>query len=673
MLRPLPVVVLVLCSIVVPALAERKLALVIGNSVYDNLPQKAQLPNAINDSGQIAATLTGLGFEVTPIRDQSLSDMQDAVFDFTRKISKGDIVFVFYAGHGVGIGGVNYLVMRDAPATREVSTQNDLETEERRLSSRSLKETFLVDTINEAGARVSIFVLDACRDNPFAADTVGSFRATGPDTVAIGRRQGLDVRQRTLPNGTVVIYSADRDQKALESLGRDDGIKLSPFTRVFSDELARPNRGLRDIVVATRDRVFEMASKVDHPQRPAYYETLIGGDVYLNGAPDANSGDLEREISELRRQIDTRNADNATLSAALEKLRGAEGKTDSQQELISRLQRQVDELRVNRMVTSRTVSSDTLAEVKARGRLACGVSQGLAGFSNPDETGNWTGLDADFCRAVAAAVLGDARKVLFVPLSAKERFLALQSGEIDMLSRNTTWTASRELSLGLRFTAITYRDGQGFMVRKNLGISSALQLSGASVCVQAGTVSEFTAADFFKQNGMTMTPVVLERWDEAVQAYFAGRCDVMTTDASGLYSIRATASDPAAHVVLPELASEENLGPYVRRGDDKWENIVRWAIYATIIAERLKIGSSNVDERIKGVNAPEMQRLLGTEGNMHEILGLESGWSYNIIRQVGNYAEIFERNLGAGTPLAMDRGMNRLLENGGAMGAPAFR
>lgn len=323
-------------------------------------------------------------------------------------------------------------------------------------------------------------------------------------------------------------------------------------------------------------------------------------------------------------------------------------------------------------VASTGASAATLDDVKSKGFVQCGVSQGLPGFSNPDSAGNWTGLDVDFCRAVAAAIFNDADAVKFTPLSAKERFTALQSGEIDVLSRNTTWTMSRDTALGLNFAGVTYYDGQGFMVRDSLGVSSALELSGASVCTNTGTTTELNAADFFRSNQMDYEVVAFEKADEAVQAYDANRCDVYTTDASGLYAQRLKLSNPSEHVVLPEIISKEPLGPVVRQGDDQWFNVVKWVVFALVNSEELGVTKGNVSD-MKNSQNPAIKRLLGTEGAFGEAIGLSNDWVVNIISSVGNYGEIFEANVGPDTPLGISRGINALWTEGGLIYGPPIR
>ncbi len=321
---------------------------------------------------------------------------------------------------------------------------------------------------------------------------------------------------------------------------------------------------------------------------------------------------------------------------------------------------------------SATAGAGTLDRVKQRGFLVCGSNTGLAGFGLPDDKGNWTGLDTDFCRAVAAAIFDDITKVKYIPLSGKDRFTALQSGEVDLLSRNTTWTLSREAGQGFIFAGITYFDGQGFMTRKKKNIASVLDLAGASICVQQGTTTELSMADFFRANNMPYEPVDFATADEAIAAYDSGRCDAFTTDASGLYVERAKLAHPDDHIVLPEIISKEPLGPVVRQGDDQWFNIVKWVNFAMIDAEEAGITSKNVDEMAKS-DAPEIRRLLGLEGNFGEGLGLTSDWAYRIIKRVGNYGEVFDRNLGNGSRLHIKRGINALWTHGGLQYAPPMR
>ncbi len=317
-------------------------------------------------------------------------------------------------------------------------------------------------------------------------------------------------------------------------------------------------------------------------------------------------------------------------------------------------------------------AQQTVNAVKQRGVLNCGANTGLAGFGVPDAQGNWTGLDVDYCRAIAAAVLSDAKKVKFIPLSAKDRFTALQSGEVDVLVRNTTWTMSRDTSLGLDFRAVNYFDGQGFMVRKKLGVTSATQLNGASVCTQQGTTTELNLADFFRANKLKYEVVAFASSDETIKAYDAGRCDVFTTDASGLYAERLKLTAPDDHIVLPEIISKEPLGSSVRHGDSQWGDIVTWTHYAMITAEELGVTQANVDDMRKSDN-PEIKRLLGVEGKFGEALGMPNDWAYNIIKQVGNYGETFERNVGMGSRLKIARGQNALWSKGGLQYAPPIR
>jgi general L-amino acid transport system substrate-binding protein len=319
-------------------------------------------------------------------------------------------------------------------------------------------------------------------------------------------------------------------------------------------------------------------------------------------------------------------------------------------------------------------AAGTLDDVKARGKLNCGVSTGLVGFAAPDANGEWGGFDVSLCRAVATAVLGDASAVEFVPTTGKTRFTALASGEVDMLARNTTWTFSRDVDLKFTFVGVNYYDGQGFMVPKELGVSSAKELDGATVCIQTGTTTELNLADFFRVNNISYEPVPIETNAEAQQQYLAGACDVYTTDASGLAATRATFEDPSAHVVLPEIVSKEPLGPLVRHGDDEWGDIVRWTLNALVAAEELGVTSANVGELSAAAgNNPEINRLLGTEGSLGEMLGLDAAWARNAIAAVGNYGEVFEQNIGEATPIGLSRGLNAQWTEGGLLYAPPFR
>jgi general L-amino acid transport system substrate-binding protein len=319
-------------------------------------------------------------------------------------------------------------------------------------------------------------------------------------------------------------------------------------------------------------------------------------------------------------------------------------------------------------------SATTLQDVKAKGFVQCGVNTGLAGFAAPDASGNWSGFDVDFCRAVSAAVFGDPNKVKFTPLSAANRFPALQSGEVDVLARNTTWTINRDTALGLNFRFVNYYDGQGFMVRKSLNVKSALELSGASVCVQSGTTTELNLADYFKANNLQYNPVVFEKLDEVNAAYDSGRCDVYTTDQSGLYSLRLTLKNPDEHVILPEIISKEPLAPAVRQGDDQWFDIISWVGYAMINAEEFGITQANVDEMKSSPN-PDIKRFLGVEADtkIGTDLGLTNEWAYNVVKNVGNYGEVFEKNIGQGSQLKIARGLNALWSKGGIQYAPPVR
>jgi len=323
-------------------------------------------------------------------------------------------------------------------------------------------------------------------------------------------------------------------------------------------------------------------------------------------------------------------------------------------------------------VSGTASAASTLDTVKDRGHLKCGVSTGLPGFSQPDDKGNWTGIDVDTCRAIAAAVFGSADDVEFTPLTAKERFTALQSGEIDVLVRNTTWTLTRDTSLGLNFTGTNYYDGQGFLVRKSIGVDSAKQLDGATVCVAAGTTTELNLGDYFRKKGMEYQAVVFDTSTQTVQGFASNRCDVLTSDRSQLAALRTKLDDPSSAVILPETISKEPLGPVVRQGDDEWFNIVKWTLFAMVNAEEMGVSSSNVDQ-MKNSDNPGIKRLLGVSGDMGEKLHLAPNWAFDVVKEVGNYKEMFNRNVGPDTAVGLNRGVNALWNEGGVMYAPPVR
>jgi general L-amino acid transport system substrate-binding protein len=315
----------------------------------------------------------------------------------------------------------------------------------------------------------------------------------------------------------------------------------------------------------------------------------------------------------------------------------------------------------------------TLDDVKAKGFVQCGINTGLPGFAYKDDAGEWQGFDVDYCKALAAAVFGDASKVKYTNLTGATRFEALKSGEVDALSRNTTWTYSRDTDLALTFVGVNYYDGQGFIAKKELGVASATELGGASICIQTGTTTELNLADFFRTNNMEYEPVPIENNEEARQNYLAGRCDAYTTDRSGLAATRAALENPSDHVILKEVISKEPLGPLVRQGDDEWADIARWTLNALILAEEYGIDSTNVDQLAAGSDNPEINRMLGTEGEFGAMLRLDKDWAANVIRAVGNYGEVFDRHIGPDTAIGLDRGLNAQYKDGGILYAPPYR
>ena len=316
---------------------------------------------------------------------------------------------------------------------------------------------------------------------------------------------------------------------------------------------------------------------------------------------------------------------------------------------------------------------DTLRTVKQRGELICGVNPGLVGFAAPDANGNWSGFDISLCRAIAAAVVGDPNKVRFVPTTGQTRFTALSSGEVDVLTRNSTWSFQRDTELALDFPAVNYYDGQGFLVRKDLGVTSAKELDGATVCIQTGTTTELNLADYFRANNITYQPVNIDSNAEGEQQYLAGACDAYTTDASGLAATRAAFADPENHIILPEIISKEPLAPAVRHGDNNWGDIVRWTLFALVAGEEYGVTSANIEELSKSSTNPEVQRLLGQTDNLGGMIGLDAEWTKRAIMANGNYGEIFAATIGEQTPIGLARGLNALWTQGGLMYAPPFR
>ncbi|MCQ1058432.1 amino acid ABC transporter substrate-binding protein [Photobacterium sp. ZSDE20] len=391
--------------------------------------------------------------------------------------------------------------------------------------------------------------------------------------------------------------------------------------------------------------------------------------LILNGCDSSGSSQDKEMIQSLQDKVETLEQQLAQASGGA--VTAVESGTEELKAKIAELENQLAG-KSDGSAPATSASSDTLAQIQKQGYIQCGVTTGLPGFSNPNEKGEWEGIDVEFCQAVAAATLGDKTKVKYIPLTAKERFTALQSGEIDLLSRNTTWTLHRDTALGINFAGVNYYDGQGFMIKKELKVESARELDGAAVCVQSGTTTELNLADYFRYREMKYTPVVFDTAAQTVKGFEAGRCDVLTTDQSGLYALRLNLQDPSSAVVLPEIISKEPLGPAVRQGDDQWFNIVKWTLNAMIHAEELGVSSHNIDDMNKS-NDPNIRRLMGLDGPKGKGLGLNDDWAYQVIKQVGNYGESFERTVGMSSPLEIKRGLNALWTDGGMQYAPPIR
>lgn len=704
------------------ALAQKHIALVVGNNAYSNLAPEFQLQKAVNDANAVAEALASIGFEVIRATDVAQPTMEDTLNGFFSRVKPGDTALFYFAGHGVSLNGANYILPADVPTLRQGQDQT--------LRGRSFSETDIIASLQERRPRAIIMILDSCRNNPFRKE--GLKRAVGD----------LDRGLSRIPeaSGVFSLYSAGFGQAALDRLSDDDANPNSVFTRVLLPRLTRPGLNLDDLAFEVREEVSDLASKAQGApvQTPAALNQIVGGRVYLAG-PDQNASPApsgitsEVEAAQVWASLRT-SEDEDELNAFAKKYDGTIAAASALRRLKQLAakrpvivepappkapanettpkpattpipapvvppaplpvapvpspapQIKVPELaRVAPLAVVKSLPADisaarisesagtTLRTVAVRGNLLCGVNTGYFGFSAPNDKGEWAGFDVDYCRAIATAIFGDPFKVKFIPLSAKERFVALQSGEIDVLARNSTWTISRDTTMGLENAGVNYYDGQGLMVRKSVKVSSALELSGAAVCVQQDTTTEQNLADYFRAHNMPFTKVTFVTTDETVLAYDSGRCDVLTNDASGLYNERLRLKAPDENIVLPELISREPLGPYVRQGDNNWADIVRWVHFALLTAEEEGVTQANVDDMLKS-DSPSIRRLLGVEGDFGRGIGVDDRWAYLIIKALGNYGEIFDRNLGAGSPLKIERGHNMLWNRkGGLQFAPPIR
>lgn len=667
------------CVAVVSAHAERRVALVVGNKNYKHT---TVLDNTIHDAEDVTKALRKVDFKVIPANDVDLAELRAAIQQFARESRGADVSLFYYSGHGMQWEGENMIVPTDA-------TFEDAE-----LMPFELVPLREVMSALSLAAKAKIIILDACRDNEAERSLkIALAKKQGKRSTAVDR--GLVKLDAT--RGQVVVFATQPDRTASDAFGSSS--RNSPFTHAFLEEIEQPGVEI--------GRTFrKVAARVDKltggAQLPEISISLLG-DFYFKPdtreasgttaadeptpevTPSPTTPDQIANDYKLAERINSEAAWNAFLAKYAERpddfymllAREARNKLavgvfpdpdaseDKQPEEPSKpadtskadKKPGRDTSAVRNALAGLNFSGGTIEAIRARGSLQCGVSTGLVGFSAPDNEGNWTGLDVDMCRAVAAGILGDADLVDFKPLTPKVRFTALLSGEIDILSRNTTWSATRDTALGLNFASITYYDGQGFMVPTAFKITSARELDGAAVCVQAGTTTELFLTDYFRANNMRYDPVFTETYQEQKLAYEHGRCDVLTTDASALHSIRATFSVPESHMVLPEIISKEPLGVMVRHGDPKFELAVKWIINAVKRAEELGLTSANIDERRKS-------------GDLAIDLFASPGWTVDVIRQVGNYSEIFERNVGPNTPLGINRGLNALWSEGGLM-APA--
>jgi general L-amino acid transport system substrate-binding protein len=565
---------------------------------------------------------------------------------------------------------------------------------------------------------VSVLVLDACRNNPLQ----------GSDRRSLGSARGLSQSQPA--RGVFSIYSAGHNQEALDRLGPDDTHPNSVFTRVFIEKLKLPGIDLKVVATETRRAVAALAEKVGHEQYPAYYDQILGGDVYLAGratavlpAPSVTPAPLLRAdpcaaAAEHWRSAEAINSKSAfddhlarfpncafagLARAKIEALakstedrnkvavvtpplpppapptpvKPAVGVTE-QAPKASLAEKpaypfEPDVLRVAVSPPSRpTPARGLLKAVKARGKLKCGINGNLPGFSAIGARGDWAGIDVDFCRAVAAAIFGDQRKVEFIRLTPTDRFTALQAGQVDVLSRNTSRTDDRESKLGLQFVGVNFYDGIAFLVPKSLGVGNVRQLDGVSICMHAGTVMELVVVEYFRNHRLRLTPVKYSTINEGIAAYDSRRCDTFVSDGSALSMMKGRTGKRDQHEILPDRLTKEALGPWVRQGDDQWLTLLRWALFAMIKAEELGITSGNIAARLASSD-PATRRLLGRDGQLGRRLGVDDNWAVNIIKLVGNYGEVYARGVAAGHAISPERGMNALQRDGGLVAAPDIR
>jgi len=670
--------------------ADTRLALVITNAAYAG----AALDNPQVDARLVVATLTALDFKVTAISDVGLEQFDLTVQDFATAARGADVVLFYFAGHGFAINDKlkprSYLMSTDA----KIASKSDAT-----LRAGGLALDEIVATLG-GQAKISLFFVDACRNDP-------RVRAPGGGGRGFAR---LDLPE----NSSIFVGLSTRLGEVAADGPSGAG---SPFARAFAAVMVKPGLRLDDAFTEIRKQV---QTETGGRQRPEPAQNDLDAPLVLRPAtiivPDnAAARDLEQAIragtvAALEKVVADWPGTPQALVAAQQRLdlaaklaalhpvpvpvepaprlvvppqpvprpvvqpqpKPAPKPTPQQQASlpVAPLPAGDPEQDDSPFALIETVSQ-TLRTVKARDALVCGVGTGLAGFSLPTDKGIWTGLDVDYCRAIATAILGDPGKVKFMPLTAKQRFVALQSGEIDVLVRNSTWTMGRE-AMGIENAGVNFYDGQGFMVRKSVGAKSALDLSGDSICVQQGTTTELGLANYFKANRIEYSPIAFESSEDVFTAYDSGRCDAVTTDASALFAERLKLANPDDHVVLPERISKEPLGPYVRKGDNGWASLVRWVHFALLTAEEQGVTSANLDEMLSS-DKPAIRRLLGKEGDFGGRLGIGPAWAADIIRAVGNYGEIFERNLGVDSPLRLDRGQNRLWSQGGLQFAPPLR
>ncbi len=643
------------------ALAEKRVALVIGNSAYAFAP----LPNPRNDAKLMARTLKDLGFEVIETLDASHREMKVAIRSFGKKLDaagKDGVGLFFYAGHGVQVKGANYIIPVDAA----IETEGDVDIE-------AINTQSVMSMMEYSGARLSFVILDACRNNPFKR----SFRSA---------TRGL--AKMDAPTGSLIAYATGPGDVAADGDGAN-----SPYTKALSRMMKQPGMPVERMFREVRNSV---RNETGNQQTPWESSSLVGGDFFFKpgntptvqtttGVPIPTPAiPAPGQSAEMMFWSNIQNSGKAVMFEAyleqypngafapLARARVQELKEPASNKIVS-LQTTSNQIKIPPSSTSlppmvaklrKRPKTGTFKNVIRKGYISCGVSTGVHGFSATDQRGVWSGLDVDYCRAIATAIFNDAEKVRFTPLSAKVRFTALQSGEVDILARHSSWTMSRDTRLGLDFVGPNFIDGQAIMVRRSLGVRSATELDGASACMMSGTTTQLNLENYFQAHDMMLAPVIFDTWSEITRGFVAGRCDILSTDGSGLAAMREGMQNPENYIILPERLTLEPLSPMVRQGDDMWRSFVQTVFDGLLLAEEKGITQRNI-----AIN--KAYPLIAASRKIGIALGLRPEWLSNVIKQVGNYEDIYTRHFGP-DGVHIPRGLNTLVRNGGLLIANRF-